>query len=118
MEIDSATILQVCDLEKTLLAPLTRHSKDKLNELIDEEFIEIGKSGKLYNKTSAIQSLVSSPNDSLTQFSDLIAKQLSSDTVLITYKTEDGRVTRSSIWRYVNSKWKIVFHQASKLADY
>ncbi len=114
MKISAANIRKVCDLEKKLLTHLTRHSENQLNELIDEGFIEIGKSGKVYDKTSAIQVLMLAPNEDVSEFSDLIAKQLSSDTVLVTYKTEGGKVTRSSIWLRENSKWKIVFHQASK----
>jgi len=115
MKISAANIQQVCDLEKKLLSNRIRHSENDLNELIDEDFIEIGKSGKVYDKATAIQALVSTPNESLNKFPDLIVNQLSSDTVLVTYKTEDGGVARSSIWRSDNSKWKIIFHQASNL---
>lgn len=108
-------------LEIELLQPEVRKSKDRLNELIADQFIEIGESGKQYNKQDILDAL---PKQSGIKFSpkDFKATEISSNVVLATFQLEKEIFStrekmislRSSIWQNRNEKWQIVFHQGTK----
>ncbi|MEJ2495601.1 MAG: DUF4440 domain-containing protein [Ignavibacteriaceae bacterium] len=109
-------------LEIELLQPEVRKSKDRLNELISDGFIEIGESGKQYNKQDILSAL---PMQTGLKFSlrDFKATEISSNVVLATFHLEkeitESREKiislRSSIWKNKNGKWQIVFHQGTKI---
>lgn len=106
------------NLEETLLDPTVRSSLATLNELIADEFIEFGCSGNVYNKQQVIDGLLNEVPFlySLTDFKKTI---LAPDIVLVTYKfiqqKNNGSITslRSSIWRLINNRWQIIFHQGT-----
>jgi len=106
-------------LELSLLEPATRRSVNYLNKYIADEFIEFGASGKTYNKHDIIESL---PFEKERKFNvvDFSVKMLSQDVVLATYKIIGDSITlaslRSSIWKRVDNKWQMVFHQGTKIA--
>ena len=109
-------------LEIELLQPEVRKSKDRLNELIADQFIEIGESGKQYNKQDILDAL---PKQSGIRFSpkDFKATEISSNVVLATFhlekeiteSREEITSLRSSIWKNKDGKWLIVFHQGTPL---
>ena len=100
-------------LERSLLEPCVRSSTAQLNKLIADDFLEFGKSGKVYNKQDCIK-----PDENLRKFAvnDFKIKELSKDVMLATYKTtEDGIASlRSSIWKRYGDEWKMIFHQGTK----
>ena len=110
------------NFEMELLQPEIRKSTERLDELIADEFIEIGESGKQYNKQDILTAL---PKQTGINFflSDFKATQISSDVVLATFHLEkeitESREKiislRSSIWKNKNGKWLIVFHQGTPL---
>ena len=53
------------NLETELLQPEVRKSKERLNELLADDFYEIGESGKQYNKQDILNDL---PNQSEVKF--------------------------------------------------
>lgn len=119
MELLEKHILQ---LENDLLKPEIRQSIEKTNELLSNGFTEFCSSGYIfiYNKGEAIDedTNLQKINWEITDFS---IKQLSDDCLLATYKlikhselNEDKKYSlRSSIWKYYDGKWKMVFHQGT-----
>src|SRR5262245_2410822 len=110
-------------LEEDLLKPEVRQSPECLGQLLADEFIEFGSSGRSYDKTQTIDSLRQEQPDptihiELTEFS---ARRLAPDVVLVTYRTvqrdsqgvpEASRL-RSSIWKLIDGRWQMVFHQGT-----
>lgn len=109
-------------LEFELLQPEARKSEGRLNELIADEFIEVGESGKQYNKQDILDAL---PKQTGVKFilSDFNSTEISPGVVLATFKVakeitdknEKIFSLRSSIWKLNNEKWQIVFHQGTKI---
>ena len=107
-------------LEHELLRPDTRKSSARLNELIADDFLEIGSSGKRYSKQDAISSLQSLP-ESKYSLNDFTVKEISPVFVFTIYRVETvelksgtKRVSlRSSLWKNINGKWQILFHQGT-----
>jgi hypothetical protein len=111
-------------LELELLQPEVRKSKERLNELIADNFLEIGSSGKSYNKQDIINEL---PEEEETKFTvkDFNTIEISPDTILATYQAEkevsdiNGNIlsSRSSIWQNKNGDWQMIFHQGTNLNE-
>jgi hypothetical protein len=109
-------------LEEKLLNPVKRKSLPELQELLSDDFIELGSSGKIYNKQQVIDSL---QNESSNQISmcEFNIKELTQGTVLVTYISEKlnpqsgnkNKSLRSSIWKLTDGNWKIVFHQGTNI---
>ena len=117
-----ATLLR--RLEEELLNPEVRHSPDQVGDLLSDDFVEFGSSGGVFNKQQVIEALEQEgPPDPIIRLSlvDFIARRLASDVILVTYRIiqEDGPGTRqesrlrSSIWKLIEGRWQMVFHQGT-----
>ncbi len=91
-------------------------STEQLNQLIADDFLEFGSSGRVYNKQDCIKSDDSPRKFSVSNFS---IKELAKDVMLATYNTiEDGAVSlRSSIWKRYGDEWQMTFHQGTKVQE-
>ena len=111
---------EIYHLEELLLQPETRKSLVKLNELLADDFREFGSSGMIFSKNDILKNLAL---ETSTQFAILEFKieELSPDIVLSTYKASkktDKEISfslRSSIWKKLENKWQMVFHQGTKI---
>lgn len=103
-------------LELSLLNPEVRKSAQQLKQLIADEFMEFGSSGKIYNKKDILKAL---PQETPREFKveDFKVTRLSEEAMLATYKTIEKKKTvlRSSIWKKFRDNWCIVFHQGTKV---
>jgi ribonuclease HI len=84
----------VIALEWELLKPSTRGDAARLNELLHPEFVEVGASGRLWNRAEMIQELVTDPEVGELDINDVVAGVVSDDAVLITYTSR--RATSST----------------------
>jgi hypothetical protein len=110
------------DLEEELLRPEVRSSADRVGRLLAEDFMEFGSSGGAYDKAQVIESLRQEAPDPAVQvqLTDFSARQLAPGVVLVTYRTvrrggaePDRHRLRSSIWKLVDERWQMVFHQGT-----
>ena len=109
-------------LEEEMLQPDVRKTATRLDALLAEGFIEFGSSGRVFNKQDIIDSLRSeSPvRRSLTDFKAL---PLGPGAVLTTYRVvrygapgeQPTHSLRSSVWRLLDGRWQVVFHQGTYL---
>ena len=98
-------------LEERLLDPATREDSSEAEKLLSPDFIEIGKSGRTYNKSQALQSMASVSLGAVPKLEHFEARELAPSLVLVTYRC--GLSKRSSIWREQASHWQLVFHQGT-----
>ena len=106
-------------LEERLLQPDIRRSVKDITELLSDDFIEFGSSGRIFNKKQSIEGLQKEDSVRIS-ISDFKATILSPDVVLVTYKAmklepngQESHSLRSSIWRLIENRWQIVFHQGT-----
>ena len=124
MEGQSLLIDQLYQLEKRLLQPEVRKSTDDLANILAEDFIEFGSSGRIFDKQQVIEGLLHSPTLRMT-LKDFQAKILAPDVVLTTsrvVKHNEPRAEmkyslRSSIWKFIDGSWQMVFHQGTPTMD-
>ena len=107
-------------LEERLLQPEARKSAEAVGDLLADRFVEFGCSGRIHHKEESIRGLENEPmvRRSLTDFKTTI---LAPDIVLVTYRAakygapgeQPAYSLRSSIWKIINGRWQIVFHQGT-----
>ena len=109
-------------LELELLQPAVRLSSARLSELLADDFLEIGQSGKTYTKREAIDALLSQGELQFTMH-DFVLTEVAPRTVQAVYRVEmkstgggESRWSgRSSIWQLRDGRWQIVFHQGTPI---
>jgi hypothetical protein len=107
---DLATVIE---LEQRLLEPDVRLDRAALTALLREDFREFGASGRVYDRAGIIETLLAGEGRSATAF-DFSATRLSSDVVLLTYRTDPPSL-RTSIWsRGPDGTWRMVHHQGTR----
>ena len=106
-------------LEERLLKPSVRRSVQDVSELLADEFIEYGSSGYIFNKKQVIEGLQGEDPVEIS-LSDFKAKSLTSGVILVTYRAvkhgpseQKTYSLRSSVWKLIDGRWQIVFHQGT-----
>ena len=105
-------------LEESLWVASTRFDTSHMADLLADDFVEFGRSGRIYSKAEIINAppcsiAVTLP---LPNFSVQTVDQLAA---LVTYDSHvesNGSVLsahRSSIWSKANGAWQLLFHQGT-----
>lgn len=116
------TANEVLRLESLLLDPEVRRDRRRMEELLAEDFVEFGTSGRIWSREAIIAEL---GNESYVSPSveDFESRVLCPDVLLVTYRTvrasssDSGKtdeVLRSSIWRQTERGWRLCFHQGTR----
>ena len=108
-------------LELDLLSAPGRADASWLGDVLADDFVEFGSSGRTYDKTTVIAVLTdpaaSAPSCAIETFA---VRLLSPDVALATYQVAGDtipRSLRSSIWRLEGDRWRLAFHQGTVAAD-
>ena len=119
MELSDEVVEELERLEETLLRPDVRRSREKMSALLADNFMEYGRSGRVYNKAAVLE-MADKPFDGLLSLNGFSAKALAPSVALIRYATvlrrSDGKEShslRSSIWTRTGQNWQLVFHQGT-----
>lgn len=123
MENNSALAEQIQHLElKLLQADLNAHP-EYIDELLAENFEEIDNHGHIHTRYNVVDWLKNKDPNMRWVFESFRVKALSDDVVLAIYSLQKTRQSinsagsiRTSIWHRQGKHWKMVFHQATKLA--
>ena len=109
----------VLSAEQALLDPAFRSSAADLDRLLDPDFAEIGASGRVWTRAEAIASLLAARGANDLVVSDMAARRVTADVILVTYTTETPAVTahRASWWRLDGEAWRCYFHQGTPAFD-
>lgn len=105
-------------LEESLWREATRFDRDYMERILSADFVEFGRSGRVYDRAA----IVAAPRgsiDAVLPLPDFAARLISPDVALVTYNslvTYDGVVEqgrRSSIWSRTADGWGLRFHQGT-----
>lgn len=99
-------------LERELVSPSTRKDWTRMKELLADDFIEYGSSGKVFQKSDVLGSLDTGADYTLSNFT---FSDLAEDVTLVKYKSIVSGQTalRSSIWVQIRGAWQLLHHQAT-----
>jgi hypothetical protein len=114
---DDSRFVGVVELELALLEPEVRRDSRQVEELLDDDYREIGASGRLWTRQETLDALALEHDDGPTQVEELHALELAEGLVLLTYLSDRAgrKARRSSIWRRAGGRWRLVHHQGSEL---
>ncbi|MFI6564123.1 DUF4440 domain-containing protein [Streptomyces sp. NPDC050534] len=108
------------DGEMRLLDPEVRASPDRVLELLDPDWTEIGASGRRWDMTSVltVTSSGSVSAESPVKVSEMSGVVLAPGVVHLTYFADNQgrRAWRSSLWRLTETGWRMYFHQGTLTA--
>ena len=118
---------EIQQLEVELHQFTTRSNADRLNQLIHEDFFEIGYSGTQYAKVDIMNSLVQEEQPEYSVWSqDFEFVDLAENLVQVIYKEAQmdkaGHLSRhairTSIWKKEHGRWQVQFHQATPISGF
>jgi hypothetical protein len=111
---------EVVALELRLLDPQIRASPGEVDLLLHQDFAEVGTSGRRWDRASTIESLASDAGPA-PDVSDLVARPIGDQVVLVTYlasRPDEGRSSfRCSLWVMTADGWRVLFHQGTWARD-
>lgn len=109
--------MEILELEKSLFEVKYMNDKEYLNNLIDDNYLEIGKSGKMINKDDVIKELSSLKENRNIDIYNFSCTQ-ENNLFIVHYITvsNNNKIYRTSIWKK-EKDYKILFHQASVLNE-
>ena len=120
---DESLCAEIRHSEEQLLRPDIRGSREDLERLLADDFLEFGASGQTYGKRQIIDNLCASPEGrySITGFQ---VRRLAADVAQVVYRgayhTPDRKAEyslRTSIWRFEHGRWRMIYHQGTSLPD-
>ena len=108
-------------LEQSLHTHEVRRNAQVLERLLSPEYLEIGASGRTYNREQIIQLLATSQGDSIIRADSFELKRLGAGVAMLLYRSwESGsegeklvEAKRTSIWSCSLGQWAMVFHQGT-----
>ena len=111
-------------LEEELLQPAVRKTASRVDALLADDFMEFGSSGRVFYKHDIID-ILRSESPARRSLTDFRALPLGPGVVLATYRTTSYGASgeqpihslRSSVWRLLDGRWQIVFHQGTPLEE-
>jgi glyoxylase I family protein len=109
-------------LEGALHLREVRASVVRLEELLDDDFHELGASGTVWTRAAIVEALRGEAF-SLRTMSDFRVLRMASDVALVTYRAHREAIPerpaadslRSSLWKRRHGRWRMVFHQGTAL---
>jgi hypothetical protein len=105
-------------LEEELWRVETRSNRRRMLDIIADDFMEFGRSGRVYSRDEVLAIDTSSLNAVL-PLSNFKVRLIAPDVVQITYNSEVRlgtsilRARRSSIWTRTKTGWQLRFHQGT-----
>lgn len=105
-------------LEEELWREETRFDTLRMNELMADDFLEFGRSGRAYRKDDTLE-VTHQTIDAVLPLPELRIRLIGENVAQVTYNSEvtyDGVVEyarRSSIWSRTESGWVMRFHQGT-----
>ncbi len=109
----------ILEKEKSLFKLEYMKNNKYLNEVIDDNYLEIGKSGKFISKAQVIEDLTKQAKNREITIYNYKCNKIDNNTWVIHYitKNNEEKIYRTSIWQENDNLLRIIFHQASKLTE-
>lgn len=113
---------QLRRLEQSLLEPAVRRDGDRLRQLLAEDFLEFGSSGRVWTRKAIIDLLAAETGFLAPEIEDFQCSMIGGKVALVTYRTvrvdagsgERLCSLRSSVWVRQDGVWRMRFHQGTR----
>lgn len=119
-EVDDSGLGLVLELEQELQTKACRSNRARVRKLLAPDFIEVGASGRVWDRPSVLDLLASQTNDDEEiAVEQLTGRMLGEGFALVRWDSasQGRRARRTSLWRCTNGRWQLVHHQGTVLED-
>ena len=107
--------------EEALLDPAVRRDRTRVGELLTDDFVEFGSSGRIWTRDEILDLLAGETRAPI-HMTDFECVLLAEDVALVTYRASrtDAQTAiqssslRSSIWTKKPEGWRLRFHQGTR----
>lgn len=101
--------------ELDLMTAPARHNHSRVQALLHDDFVEIGRSGHRWTRDEIVASLAEERDPSVPDLDEWAFVSLSPVLMLVTYRTRDagGESRHSSIWDVHGEAPQMRFHQGT-----
>lgn len=116
MDLGISEVDEAMAAERALLSPRVRTSPELSRELLDPGFVEVGQSGRRWDRESMLTDLPSMTPTAPIEALDMRGELIAPGVVHLTYTTGSGgvRALRGSLWRRDDhGKWRLYYHQGT-----
>ncbi|MEO6117294.1 MAG: nuclear transport factor 2 family protein [Pseudolysinimonas sp.] len=117
---DAAELRGAIAAEQRLLEPAVRADPAAVSELLDDDFTEIGQTGRVWTRSAIIAALAADSGDqAVVETSGWAVREVGPQLALVEFETSrDGiQVRRSTLWRLRDGVWRAVAHQATRIVS-
>jgi hypothetical protein len=114
-----ADVAEVLQLERELQTPDCRRDRARVSALLAEDFIEVGASGRVWDRPSALELLDAESGDAAgIEVHDLTGRVIGDGFIIARWDSVRGgrRARRTSLWRREPTGWRLMHHQGTLLA--
>ncbi|WP_211348835.1 DUF4440 domain-containing protein [Nocardioides litoris] len=112
-------VAQVLALERELQTPACRAAPPRLLALLAPDFVEVGASGRVWDRASVLDLLAAEPDSAAAEIAvlDLAGRVVAPGVVQVSWRSERGdrRARRTSLWCRRDGQWQQVAHQGTLL---
>ena len=108
--------------EEALLDPVIRRDRASVENLLAEDFLEFGSSGRVWTREQIFH-LLADETYTPSQLEDFNCALIAEDVALVTYRVVridpdsglEASTLRSSIWTQKSGMWRLRFHQGTRM---
>jgi hypothetical protein len=103
--------------ELELMDPAIRKDRARVSALLAEDFREFGSSGRVWSREEILELLATESAQAAPVVEGFEINGLAEGAALVTYRAVHPHQTslRSSLWVRREGRWKMVFHQGTKV---
>jgi len=119
---DLCAHLHAC--EQALLDPTVRRDRRQVSELLTEDFVEFGSSGRVWTRNQILE-LLETEDYQPPAMEDFKCALIADTVALVTYRTvcadaitsDKAATLRSSLWIRKSGTWRVRFHQGTRTSQ-
>jgi hypothetical protein len=108
-------------LEMEMHQPRVRSDRARMEQLLHPEFIEIGRSGKIYTRADVLNEFAGQPPAYSVWSQDFAVTRMAPQLAMLLYRSAhivdaerlDRHTIRASLWQSTERGWQVRFHQGT-----
>jgi len=120
MDTTDIDVAEVLRLERVLQTAECRRDRARVSALLAEDFIEVGVSGRVWDRPATLELLGAESGDgAVIEVRDLTGRVIGDGFVMARWDSDrrGRRARRTSLWRRGPAGWQLVHHQGTPLSE-
>jgi hypothetical protein len=110
-------VARIIHLEASLNTVDVRAMPEALLAILDEKFVEIDSTGRIWDAKGVTEALFRNPEPHDGEMRDVFMLQISDDVQILSYSSANGKAINrhTSVWLHKADEWRVIFHQQTQV---